>query len=72
MMIAIANNYVYHIISRYRELKDLYPHEKKENLVKICVKYLKQPVVITGLTTIAGILGLATHIFNNRQEKWAI
>ncbi len=68
MMIAIANNYGIHIISRYRELKDLYPHEKNENLVKICVKYLKQPVVITGLTTIAGILGLATHILIPARE----
>jgi uncharacterized protein len=61
MLIAIANDYGIHMITLYQELA-----RGKESLsmVQICIriyKDLKRPIIITGLTTIGGILGLLTH-----------
>ncbi len=62
MMIAIANNYGIHLIARYQELNDPRDIETREGLVKSIVNNLKMPVLLTGLTTIAGILGLLSHV----------
>jgi len=61
MLIAIANDYGIHMIARYQE------HVKRSpepSMVQICRQIyldLKRPIIITGLTTIGGILGLLTH-----------
>lgn len=62
MMIAIANNYGIHVISRYQELNYQNPELSVKEITLETVRFLKKPVILTGLTTIVGVLGLATHI----------
>lgn len=62
MMIAIANNYGVHFIARYQELNVLYPDWSMRQITREVLSKLKIPVIVTGLTTIAGILGLVVHI----------
>lgn len=61
MLIAIANDYGIHMIARYQELAK---GDKSLSMIEISKKIyhdLKRPIIITALTTIAGILGLLTH-----------
>jgi hydrophobe/amphiphile efflux-3 (HAE3) family protein len=61
MLIAIANDYGIHMITLYQELAR---GNESLSMVQICIriyKDLKRPIIITGLTTIGGILGLLTH-----------
>lgn len=62
MMIAIANNYGIHFITKYQELIAKQPDMTMNQIVKEVTLYLRKPVILTGLTTIAGIAGLVTHI----------
>jgi len=63
MLIAIANNYGIHIYNRFLEQEG-----RKDNplpgpeRISGLWKALARPVILTGLTTIAGILGLLSHI----------
>lgn len=68
MMIAIANNYGVHIVSRYQELNATQPEWSMEQIVQESLKQLSKPIVLTGLTTIFGILGLITHILLPAKE----
>ncbi len=61
MLIAIANDYGIHMIARYQELAQ---SENPPSMLEICRQIytdLKRPIIIAGLTTIGGILGLLTH-----------
>ncbi|NLA25602.1 MAG: RND family transporter [Bacteroidales bacterium] len=62
MMFAISNNYGIHFVAGY--IQD--SREKSDNsslqTVKKLFKRLKYPVLFTGLTTIAGILTMLTHV----------
>lgn len=61
MLIAIANNYGIHMIALYQELAK---SPEPMSMIDICKRIyvdLKRPIIITGLTTIAGVLGLLTH-----------
>jgi len=61
MIIAIANDYGIHLIARYQELlHDPLSYTMKQICKQIYVD-LKRPILITGLTTIGGVLGLLTH-----------
>ncbi|HBY02357.1 MAG TPA: hypothetical protein DEG92_07465 [Rikenellaceae bacterium] len=62
MMLAIANNYGVHFIARYQELNALDPDISMKEIVTEAIAYLKKPVLLCGLTTIVGILGLIVHI----------
>jgi hypothetical protein len=62
MMIAIANNYGVHLVSRYQELNSLNPDWSMEQIVKESVVRLKSPIILTGLTTIFGVMGLIVQI----------
>ncbi|MDD4057793.1 MAG: MMPL family transporter [Bacteroidales bacterium] len=62
MMIAIANNYGVHFVARYQEINSTDPNTTMAEIVEESLSYLKRPVVICGLTTIVGILGLTVHI----------
>lgn len=62
MMIAIANNYGVHIIVRYQEFNAEHPNWSMRQIVMKVISVLRKPIVLTGLTTIVGILGLITHI----------
>lgn len=62
MLIAIANDYGIHMVAHYQELQKL--EGEKAIPVKLAIRvfqYLKKPVILTGLTTIAGTLSLLTH-----------
>ncbi len=61
MLIAIANDYGIHMISRYQELAQIDGSLSMKQISKQIYQDLKRPIVITGLTTIGGILGLLTH-----------
>jgi predicted RND superfamily exporter protein len=68
MMIAIANNYGVHFIARYQELNAREPGWDMKQITREVLSRLRTPVIITGLTTIAGILGLVTHILLPAQQ----
>ncbi|HDT11679.1 MAG TPA: RND family transporter, partial [bacterium] len=62
ILIAIANGYGIHIISRY-QLNNMVSEGKKssEELAGDVFKELAMPVLLTGVTTVAGMLCLVTH-----------
>lgn len=62
MMIAIANNYGVHIVARYQELNATQPQWSMAQIVQEALKQLSKPIVLTGLTTIFGVMGLIAHI----------
>jgi hydrophobe/amphiphile efflux-3 (HAE3) family protein len=62
MLIAIANDYGIHLIAKYQELNyEGNPFSEKELAMDI-FSHLTKPVVLTGLTTVAGMLCLLGHI----------
>ncbi|OFY61216.1 MAG: hypothetical protein A2Y71_04180 [Bacteroidetes bacterium RBG_13_42_15] len=62
MMIAIANNYGVHFITRFQELNARHPDMSMKHIVTDVTAYLRKPVIFTGLTTMVGVGGLITHI----------
>ncbi len=63
MLIAIANNYGIHIYNRHLELeRQEYKNLSGGDKIIAIWKALAKPVFLTGVTTIAGILGLLSHI----------
>ncbi|MBN1306393.1 MAG: RND family transporter [Chitinispirillaceae bacterium] len=62
MVVAIANNYGIHLVAKYQELNDLPGDHTRKGLAAEVLRQLWSPVLITGLTTVAGILGLLTHV----------
>ncbi|MFH1851372.1 MAG: MMPL family transporter [Candidatus Neomarinimicrobiota bacterium] len=62
MLIAIANNYGIHLVAKYQELNASDGFKSREELVKKVYSSLSIPILLTGLTTIAGILGLLSHV----------
>lgn len=61
LMIAIANNYGVHLMTRYYELRSLHPRYGMKRLVGETVDRLSLPIWLTGLTTMVGVLGLLSH-----------
>jgi len=61
MLIAIANNYGIHMIARYQELAQGDSQLTMLQMSKQIYRDLKKPIILTGVTTIGGILGLLTH-----------
>ncbi|MDH4219999.1 MAG: MMPL family transporter [Candidatus Aminicenantes bacterium] len=62
MLIAIANDYGIHLIAKYQEYNyEGNPYSKKELAMNI-FNHLTKPVILTGLTTVAGMLCLLGHI----------
>ena len=61
ILISVANNYGIYLVSRHQELSrsDL-PVTGKE-MVRSITGSLNMPILFSGLTTIAGLLGLLTH-----------
>ncbi|MDD3739706.1 MAG: MMPL family transporter [Bacteroidales bacterium] len=62
LMISVANNYGVHIVSKYQELNATNPNANMDQIVSQSMKSVANPVILTGLTTIAGVLGLIVHI----------
>lgn len=63
MMIAIANNYGVYFIARYQDLRASSPELTAKELAVETSDYLVTPVVLCGLTTMVGIMGLMAHLF---------
>jgi len=61
ILISVANNYGIYLVSRYQELRrsDL-PVGGKE-MIRSITGSLNMPILFSGLTTIAGLLGLLAH-----------
>lgn len=62
IMIAVANNYGVYFVARYQDLNASHNGTSIKKIVQMSAKYLFTPVSLCGLTTIAGILGLAVHL----------
>ncbi|MGD2246031.1 MAG: MMPL family transporter [Candidatus Aminicenantes bacterium] len=61
-LIAVANDYGIHLIAKYQELNvEGNPHSNKD-LAKSIFQSLSKPVLLAGLTTIAGMLCLLGHV----------
>lgn len=61
MLIAIANDYGIHLIARYQEYNVEGNTYSKKELAKKIFSSLSKPVLLTGLTTTAGMLCLFGH-----------
>ncbi len=61
ILIAVANDYGIHMIAKYQEVLSNGVKTDMNSIVKEVLRDLRKPVIFTGLTTIAGILGLLTH-----------
>ncbi|TFH36333.1 MAG: hypothetical protein E4G95_05875, partial [Bacteroidia bacterium] len=61
MLIAVANDYGIHMIAKYQELTSREPNRSMLSIVQEITEKLRKPIFFTGLTTIAGVLGLLTH-----------
>lgn len=61
MLIAVANDYGIHMIAKYQELVSENNTDSNDSIVRSTVRKLRLPVIFTGLTTIAGVLGLLAH-----------
>ena len=62
MLIAIANDYGIHMIARYQEDNIPSNNFSRKQLAKRMFRSLGKPVLLTGLTTMAGMLCLLGHI----------
>ena len=62
MMLAISNNYGVYFVSRYQDLNAERPHVSMKSIVQDSYQYLRIPILLCGLTTIVGILGLVAHL----------
>ena len=72
MMIAVANNYGVHIISYYQELNATQPQRKMNSIAMLSFKQLKNPIVLSALTTIVGIQGLLAHLLKPARQMGVI
>lgn len=61
ILIAVANNYGIYLVARYQEITLQNPGLSNTQVLTRILQSLNMPVIFSGLTTIAGILGLLTH-----------
>jgi predicted RND superfamily exporter protein len=61
ILIAVANNYGIYLVARYQELLTINKDMPVREVISELYNSLNMPVLFSGLTTIAGILGLLTH-----------
>ncbi|MCP4312948.1 MAG: MMPL family transporter [Bacteroidetes bacterium] len=61
LLIAVANDYGIHMIARYQELRRKGNGETMEDLSVAITRSLWKPIMLTGVTTIAGISALWAH-----------
>jgi len=61
IMIAVANNYGIYLVARYQEISKTQKNPEKHLLISELLRSLNMPILFSGLTTVAGILGLLTH-----------
>lgn len=61
ILISVANNYGIYLVSRHQELKMADIPMTARETVRAITGSLNMPILFSGLTTIAGLLGLLTH-----------
>ena len=61
ILISVANNYGIYIVSRRNELKRSEIPPGRKDMVRELTGSLNMPILFSGLTTIAGLLGLLAH-----------
>ena len=61
ILIAVANNYGIYLVTRSGEIRKNDPEIEREKLIRDLMSSLNMPILFSGLTTIAGLLGLLTH-----------
>ncbi len=61
ILVGIANNYGIYLVARYQEIIFKNPDISKKSMIAELFQSLNMPIIFSGLTTIAGILGLLTH-----------
>jgi hydrophobe/amphiphile efflux-3 (HAE3) family protein len=61
ILIAVANNYGIYLVARYQELSLKGEIKSNKDMIRELLGSLNMPILFSGLTTIAGILGLLTH-----------
>ncbi len=60
ILIAVANNYGIYLVNYYNHIKSR-NNFNEHDLVKNVLESLRMPILFSGFTTIAGIIGLLTH-----------
>ena len=68
ILIAVANDYGIHIVARYQEEIAAGHDGDKRRLIGRVVGALTGPVVVTGITTIAGLLCMLSHVLVPARE----
>ena len=61
IMISVANNYGIYLVTRYQELTASDTSLNKREILNGLIGSLNMPILFSGLTTVAGILGLLAH-----------
>jgi uncharacterized protein len=68
IMVAIANDYGIHMIARYQEKNRAGSGMTSKDLAKDVFKSMGKPILITAVTTMAGLLCLTSHIIISAQQ----
>ena len=61
MLIAIANDYGIHMVAKYQEINTNARGQSMKDIAVLISRKLWRPILLTGLTTIAGISALLAH-----------
>ncbi len=61
ILVAVANNYGIYLVARYQEIRQKGVRDSRMVIIRELIGSLNMPILFSGLTTIAGILGLLTH-----------
>jgi uncharacterized protein len=61
ILIAVANNYGIYLVARFQEISLRDGNLSRDRIISELTGSLNMPILFSGLTTIAGILGLLTH-----------
>jgi predicted RND superfamily exporter protein len=62
ILIAVANNYGIHLFARYQELVANTENPDKKQISAELLRIMANPILLAGVTTVAGILCMLTHI----------
>ncbi|SDC53627.1 MULTISPECIES: efflux RND transporter permease subunit [unclassified Candidatus Frackibacter] len=68
ILLAIANDYAIHIITKYQEEIRFNTSISPRELSKKVIKKIGKPIMATGITTIIGLLSLLAHIIVPAQQ----
>jgi len=61
ILVAVANNYGIYLVARFQEISLKEGDISKRTMISKLLKSLNMPILFSGLTTIAGVLGLLSH-----------